>query len=254
GTFVIERRGTETFFTSLALQGVEERVAQAVADQKRMATPPLLTPVAAVANSVAQRCGLNPEQEQALVAVLSAPLTVVTGGPGTGKSFFCSALAEVATRHQLPIVAAAPTGRAAQRLTELTGLPATTLHRLLEYQPASGEFLRTADFPLQAALVVVDEASMLDLFLFAALLAALPLGAKLVLIGDVDQLPSVGPGQVLADLIASGIAPVVRLTQLCRRTPQSVITVNAHRVRAGQLPLIPSDPPGRLSFCRRNGR
>jgi len=248
GTFVIERRGTETFFTSLALQRLEERVAQAVADQQRMATPPLLTPVGAVANSVAQRCGLNPEQQQAVVAALSAPLTVVTGGPGTGKSFFCSALAEVAHRHQLPLLAAAPTGRAAQRLTELTGLPAATLHRLLEYQPASGEFLRHADFPLQAALVVVDETSMLDLFLFDTLLAALPLGAKLVLIGDVDQLPSVGPGQVLADLIAAGIAPVVRLTQLYRRTPQSLITVNAHRVRAGQLPLIPSDPQADFRF------
>src|SRR5712664_16211 len=107
----------ETFFTSLALQRVEERLAQAVADQQRMATPPLLTPVAEVANTVAQRCGLNPEQQQALVAALSAPLTVVSGGPGTGKSFFCSALAEVASRHQLPILAAAPTGRAAQRLT-----------------------------------------------------------------------------------------------------------------------------------------
>jgi len=248
GTFVIERRGAETFFTSLALQGVEERVAQALADQQRMATPPLLTPVAEVAGSVAQTCGLNPEQQQALVSALSAPLTVVTGGPGTGKSFFCTALAEVASRHQLPMLAAAPTGRAAQRLTELTGLPATTLHRLLEYQPATGEFQHNADSPLRAALVVVDEASMLDLFLLDMLLAALPLGGKLVLIGDVDQLPSVGPGQVLADLIASGIAPVVRLTQLYRRTPQSLITLNAHRVRAGQLPLLPPDPQADFRF------
>ena len=241
GQFLVKRQGNFTLLTLLEVWRIEERIAQALADRVRIPLPPLLANVAEVTPQIAQAYALNTEQQQALHAALTSTLTVVTGGPGTGKSFFCQALAEIASRYHVPILAAAPTGRAAQRLIELSGLPAATLHRLLEYQPATGTFARHAEAPLDTSLLVVDEASMVDLSLADQMLDALPLGARLVLIGDTDQLPSVGPGQVLADIIASGIARTVRLSQLYRRTAESPITINAHRVRAGELPHFAAD-------------
>ena len=191
--------------------------------------------------------GLNTDQQQALHSALTKPVTVVTGGPGTGKSYFCQALAEVTTRAHIALLAGAPTGRAAQRLTEVSGLPAATLHRLLAYQPKDSTFLHTEDSPLATSMLVIDETSMVDLFLVDAVLRALPLTARLVLIGDVDQLPSVGPGQVLADVIASGIASTVRFTQLYRRSAESQITASAHQIRDGQMPNLTDDPQ---SDCR----
>ncbi|HKA55075.1 MAG TPA: AAA family ATPase [Candidatus Binatia bacterium] len=248
GQFLVKQQGRATLITLLDMWRVEERVAQALADRVRVPLPPLLPDAEEITPQVARTYALNAEQRQALHATLTGTLTVVTGGPGTGKSFFCQALAEIASRYQVPILAAAPTGRAAQRLTELSGLPAATLHRLLEYQPATGTFARHAEAPLPTSLLVVDEASMLDLFLADHTLDALPLGARLVLIGDTDQLPSVGPGQVLADVIASGIARTVRLSQLYRRTEESLITVNAHRVRAGEPPLFAPEPQADFRF------
>ena len=242
GQFLVKQQGKFTLLTLLDIWRVEERIAQALADRMRIPSLPLLTNVEEVTPQIARTYALNAEQQQALHAALTGTLTVVTGGPGTGKSFFCQALAEIASRYQVPILAAAPTGRAAQRLTELSGLPAATLHRLLEYQSATGTFARHAEAPLSTSLLVVDEASMVDLFLADHMLDALPLGARLVLIGDTDQLPSVGPGQVLADIIASGIAQTVRLSQLYRRAEESLITINAHRVRAGELPLCTPEP------------
>jgi len=248
GQFLVKQPGASTVLTLLDVWRVEERIAQALADRVRGPLPPILSNVEEVVPQVARRYSLNAEQEQALYAALTSALTVVTGGPGTGKSFLCQALAEIATRYHVPILAAAPTGRAAQRLTELSGLPAATLHRLLEYQPATGTFARHAELPLATPLLVVDEANMVDLFLADHLLDALPLDARLVLIGDTDQLPSVGPGQVLADIIASGIAQTVRLSQLYRRSEESLITVNAHRVRAGELPLFAPEPQADFRF------
>lgn len=248
GQFLVKQQGRATLLTLLDIWRVEERVAQALADRVRIPSLPLLTNVAEVTPQIARTYALNAEQHQALQAALTGTLTVVTGGPGTGKSFFCQALAEIASRYQVPILAAAPTGRAAQRLTELSGLPAATLHRLLEYQAATGTFARHAEAPLSTSLLVVDEASMVDLFLADHLLDALPLGARLVLIGDTDQLPSVGPGQILADIIASGIAQTVRLSQLYRRTEESLITINAHRVRTGELPQFAPEPQADFRF------
>jgi exodeoxyribonuclease V alpha subunit len=248
GQFLVKQRGRSTLLTLLDIWRVEERLAQALADRVRIPWPPLLTNVEEVTPRVARTYALNAEQHQALHAALTCPLTVVTGGPGTGKSFFCQALAEIAAQYQVPILAAAPTGRAAQRLTELSGLPAATLHRLLEYQSTTGTFARHAEAPLPTSLLVVDEASMVDLFLADHMLDALPLGARLVLIGDTDQLPSVGPGQVLADIIASGIAQTVRLSQLYRRAEESLITVNAHRVRTGELPLFAPEAQADFRF------
>ena len=202
GAFLIEQRDAETVFTSLALRHVEERVAQALADRALFPLPPVVANVEATVHQVSQARGLNADQQQALHSALTEPVTVVTGGPGTGKSYFCHALAEIATHAHIPLLAGAPTGRAAQRLTEVSGLPAATLHRLLAYQPKEGTFLHTEDSPLATSMLVIDETSMVDLFVFDAVLRALPLTARLVLIGDVDQLPSVGPGQVLADVIA----------------------------------------------------
>jgi exodeoxyribonuclease V alpha subunit len=247
GAFLLEQRGAETVFTSLALRQVEERVAQALADRALFPLPPLLPNVETTVQQISHTHGLNADQQQALHSALTKPVTVVTGGPGTGKSYFCHALAEIATHAHISLLAGAPTGRAAQRLTEVSGLPAATLHRLLAYQPKDGTFLHTEDYPLATSMLVIDETSMVDLFLFAAVLRALPLTARLVLIGDVDQLPSVGPGQVLADVIAAGVASTVRFTQLYRRSAESQITVSAHQIRDGQMPRLTDNPQ---SDCR----
>ena len=241
GEFVVEQRGRETFLSILEFKRIEERVADVLKDRLRMVSQPLLPDVDAAVQQIRQDYPLNPEQLQAVRSAFTSSLTVVTGGPGTGKTFLCQALHALAAQHQIPVAAAAPTGRAAQRLTEASGLSASTIHRLLEYQPTDGAFGRNAAMPLDAALIVIDETSMVDLYLADALLDAIPVGAKLLLIGDPDQLPSVGPGQVLADIIASDIAPTVRLTQLYRQAEHSLITVNAHRIQKGQFPLLPSD-------------
>jgi exodeoxyribonuclease V alpha subunit len=145
---------------------------------------------------------------------------------------------------------AAPTGRAAKRLSEATGLEARTLHRLLEADPAQGGFKRHEEHPLEADLLVVDEVSMVDVPLLHALLKAVPRRAALLLVGDVDQLPSVGPGQVLADLIASGAVPVVRLSEVFRRAAQSRIVVNAHRINQGRMPEPGEDPGSDFHLVR----
>ena len=248
GPVVVDQRGSETMLVPLDMRRIEERVALNLTDRARVPLPPLVKEVDTVAHDIASRRGLNAEQSQAIQAVLSSALTVVTGGPGTGKSYFCQALAELATQQQIAILAAAPTGRAAQRLTEVAGLPAATLHRVLEYQPSTGTFLRNADYPLVTSVLVIDEASMIDLVLFDHVLQALPLGARLVLIGDVDQLPSVGPGQVLADIITAGVARTVRLTQLYRRSDTSRITLSAHQIRDGQVPELTEDPHSDFRF------
>jgi exodeoxyribonuclease V alpha subunit len=248
GNLVVDQRGSETLLVPLDMRRIEERVALNLTDRARVPLPPLVLEVETVAQHLASRRGLNAEQSQAIHAVLSSALTVVTGGPGTGKSYFCQALADLATHHHIAMLAAAPTGRAAQRLTAVAGLPAATLHRVLEYQPSTGTFLRNADYPLQTSILVIDEASMVDLVLFDHVLQALSLGARLVLIGDVDQLPSVGPGQVLADIITSGVARTVRLTQLYRRSETSQITVSAHQIRAGQMPRLTDDPHSDFRF------
>ena len=145
---------------------------------------------------------------------------------------------------------AAPTGRAAKRLSEATGLEARTLHRLLEADPVHGGFKRDEDRPLDCDLLVVDEVSMVDVPLMHALLKAVPNGAVLILVGDVDQLPSVGPGQVLADIISSGAIPVVRLTEVFRQAAQSRIITNAHRINQGQMPVPDDDPHSDFHLVR----
>ena len=178
---------------------------------------------------------LAPEQADAVRLALTSKVAVLTGGPGCGKSFTVRSVVELARAKGAKIVLAAPTGRAAKRLAELTGHEAATIHRLLALRPG-GEPSFDADKPLDADLVVVDETSMVDVILANKLVKAVPPGAHLLLVGDVDQLPSVGAGEVLRDLLAAGSLPVVRLTKIFRLAQQSGIVVNAHRVNAGQMP------------------
>jgi len=179
---------------------------------------------------------LAPEQEAAVKLALTSPVAVLTGGPGCGKSFTVRSVVELARAKGARIVLAAPTGRAAKRLAELTGHEAATIHRLLQLRPG-GEPSFDAAAPLEADLVVVDETSMVDVILANKLVKAVPPGAHLLLVGDVDQLPSVGAGEVLRDLLAAGSLPVVRLTKIFRQAQQSGIVVNAHRINAGAMPV-----------------
>jgi exodeoxyribonuclease V alpha subunit len=194
---------------------------------------------------------LAPEQEEAVRLALTSKVAVLTGGPGCGKSFTVRSIVELAAAKKANIVLVAPTGRAAKRLAELTGHEAATVHRLLQLQPG-GDAKFDQDNPLDADLVVVDESSMVDLILANKLVKAIPRGAHLLLVGDVDQLPSVGAGEVLADLLAAEVVPRVRLTKIFRQAQQSGIVVNAHRVNSGDHPhtqgypdffLFPCDEP-----------
>ena len=188
---------------------------------------------------LAERTGaeLATEQEQAVRLALTSKVAVLTGGPGCGKSFTVRSIVELARAKKAKVVLAAPTGRAAKRLAELTGAEASTVHRLLELKPG-GDAAYDRDRPLDADLVVVDEASMLDLLLANKLVKAVAPGAHLLLVGDVDQLPSVGAGEVLRDLLADGgPVPSVRLTRIFRQAQQSGVVTNAHRINSGVQPI-----------------
>jgi exodeoxyribonuclease V alpha subunit len=166
---------------------------------------------------------------------------VITGGPGVGKTTIVTSILQILQAKKMDVLLCAPTGRAAKRLTETTGLEAKTIHRLLEFDPTSMGFVHNHTNPLQADLVVVDEVSMVDVVLMSQLLRALPDNAAVLLVGDVDQLPSVGPGSVLADIITSERMPTVRLTEIFRQAATSQIIVNAHRINQGQMPLMRED-------------
>ena len=188
---------------------------------------------------------LTPEQLAAVDMVSKSPFSIITGGPGVGKTTVLGELVRRAKAAKLDIMLAAPTGRAAKRLGEATGITAKTIHRLLMFDPAAGGFIHDSVNPLEGDLLIVDEASMLDLPLALALFQAVKRGTAVVLVGDVDQLPSVGPGTVLASLINSGIVPVSRLTEVFRQGNGSMIIHNAHRVNRGLMPEAAQDN-GRL--------
>jgi len=181
---------------------------------------------------------LTEKQREAVQKAYSKKVSILTGGPGTGKSTSIRALLMLLRRRKIEVALAAPTGRAAKRLSEATGAQAKTLHRLLEYAPHDNSYQRNEENPLPYQFVIVDEFSMVDILLFLHLLKALPKEAHLLLVGDADQLPSVGPGNVLRDLLRSEAIPTVRLTELFRQAQQSRIIVNAHRINAGQMPYL----------------
>ena len=221
-----------------AVWEVETAAATALAELARTPARALTIDVDAAVRDfeVASTLELAPQQRAAVVAAAVDKCVVITGGPGVGKTTIVKAIVHLAGLQRRAVALAAPTGRAAKRLGESTGREALTIHRLLEYQPHEGVFARGPSDPLDADVVVVDEASMIDIALFKALVVALRPDAQLVLVGDVDQLPSVGPGAVLADVISSRAATVVRLTEIFRQAAQSQIVVNAHRINHGEPP------------------
>jgi exodeoxyribonuclease V alpha subunit len=181
---------------------------------------------------------LSDEQARAVALALKEKLAIITGGPGTGKTTIVSCILDLYQRLGARVRLMAPTGRAAKRLSETTGAEAATIHRALEFSPQTGGFRRNASEPLRADVIVIDEMSMVDTYLMYHLLRAVPPGARLVMVGDVHQLPAVGPGNVLKDLMDSGVVPVARLTQIYRQAQQSLIVVNAHRINQGGFPEL----------------
>lgn len=189
------------------------------------------------------------EQRRAVREALSAKITVITGGPGVGKTTILKAVLSVLAVRQVSVALCAPTGRAAKRMSEATGMEAQTIHRLLEFDPVSWEFRRNEEEPLECRFVVLDECSMVDVPLMDALLRAVPDDAALLLVGDVDQLPSVGPGQVLTDIISSQAVPVTRLERIFRQGQASRIVVNAHSINHGRVPELANPrPPAETDF------
>ena len=181
------------------------------------------------------KTGLSLAQSQAAAIrlALTSKVLVITGGPGVGKTTIVNAILRILSAKGVSLLLCAPTGRAAKRMTEATGFEAKTIHRLLEIDPKTGDFKRGDDNPLDCDLLVVDETSMVDVMLMQALVRAVPDHAALLIVGDIDQLPSVGPGQVLADIIGSGAVPVVRLTEIFRQAAESRIITSAHRINRG---------------------
>ncbi len=191
---------------------------------------------------------LTGRQREAMQTAYQRKVSILTGGPGTGKSTSIRALLMLLRSRKVSVALGAPTGRAAKRLSEATGAQARTLHRLLEFVPRDNSYQRNEENPLPYQFIIVDEFSMVDILLFYHLLKALPRDAHLLLVGDADQLPSVGPGNVLRDLLKSEAIPTVRLTELFRQAQQSQIIVNAHRINAGQMPNLKVEPASDFFF------
>ena len=178
-------------------------------------------------------------QTEALGLAVKSKVMVITGGPGVGKTTLVNAIVQILKAKKLKVVLCAPTGRAAKRMSETTGQEAKTIHRLLEFDPKGGGFKHNKDIPLTGDVFIVDETSMVDLMLAHQFVRAVPLDAALILVGDIDQLPSVGPGSILRDIIDSGVVAVCRLTEVFRQAAKSAIITNAHRINHGQMPVYP---------------
>jgi exodeoxyribonuclease V alpha subunit len=237
GHAVVEGADSDAAVYTSEIHSAEVRLARRLAQVARGSAPPILGVDEALrAFEASADVKLADEQRMAVEQAARQRVLVVTGGPGVGKTTILRAILSLLERAGIAVRLAAPTGRAAKRMAEASGTEATTLHRLLEFEPKAGTFKRDAGRPLDAGAVIVDEASMLDLRMADALAQAVAPGTRLVLVGDVDQLPSVGPGAVLRDIIDAGVIPCVRLNHIFRQAARSLIVTNAHRINAGEVP------------------
>ncbi|HEY4934590.1 MAG TPA: ATP-dependent RecD-like DNA helicase [Terriglobales bacterium] len=254
GSLLLEEIDGDALIFLPHLRKAEEGIAAKI---KALTQAPMIYPPIDFEKAVTwcqQRTGktLAPSQREALKTVLENRVVVITGGPGVGKTTLVNSILTILRAKKVKCLLCAPTGRAAKRLTETTGMEAKTIHRLLEIDPGTGKFTRNESNPLACGLLVVDETSMVDVLLMHSLLRAIPHRSGLVLVGDVDQLPSVGPGTVLHDLIESGVVPVVRLTEVFRQAAGSKIITTAHRIRRGQMPdMNAADPSSDFHFVER---
>src|SRR6476661_4613886 len=238
GTVVADRVGETPCVFLTGLHRAERTIAERLTRLANGALPwPWINPDKALP-WVQKQIGFSLAESQvtAIRLALASKVLVMTGGPGVGKTTIVKAILRILAAKGTGLLLCAPTGRAAKRMTEATGFEAKTIHRLLEVDPKSGGFKRGDDNPLDCDLLVVDETSMVDVMLMQALMKAVPDKAAILIVGDIDQLPSDGPGQVLAAVISSGAVPVVRLTEVFRPAAQSQIIVNAHRINQGVIP------------------
>ncbi len=247
-TVIRENVEGESWLYLIALHRAEVGLAQSV--HRIASTTPHPLPVIDVEKAISWVEGklgikLALGQQEAIRQATQHKMLVITGGPGVGKTTLVRSILEIFQAKKMKCVLAAPTGRAAKRMAETTGQAAKTIHRLLEFDPATGDFKKNQQHPLAGDLFVLDEVSMVDVVLGHQVMRAVPSGACVILVGDVDQLPSVGPGSVLADLIASGVVPVVRLTEIFRQAAESEIVTAAYAINQGRMPEL--KPPEGLS-------